>query len=97
MLPSLATRLGIAGANEQPMAPGLEAIGVSQGGQIPPRVEEGLLGGVLGQAGVTQDPACHRVHGVADASDERVEGLFIAVHRPLDELALHVFTWGTVR
>ena len=76
------------------MAPGLEAIGVSQGGQIPPRVEEGLLGGVLGQAGVTQDPACHRVHGVADASDERVEGLFIAVHRPLDELALHCSPGG---
>lgn len=29
------------------------------------------------------------MHGVADASDKRVEGLFIAVHRPLDELALH--------
>lgn len=76
------------------MAPGLEAIGVSEGRQVPPCVKEGLLRGVLGQVGVTQDPARHRVHGVADASDERVEGLFITVHRPFDELALHCVTRG---
>ena len=51
-----------------------------------PRVEQRLLGGVLGEGRVAQDPARHGVHGVADETDERVEGLFIAVHRLLDEL-----------
>ena len=51
-----------------------------------PRVEQCLLRGVLGKVRVTQDPACHRVHGVTDAFDELVERLFVAAHRLLDEL-----------
>ena len=86
---SFAARFGVAGVHEEPMGPGLEPIGVPQLRQVPPGIDQCLLGRVLGECRVTQDPARHGVQGVADASDKRVECLFIAVHRPLDELALH--------
>ena len=84
---SFATRFGVAGMHEEPMGPGLEPIGIPELREMPPRIEQRLLGGVLGEVRVTQDPARHRVQGVADAFDELVERLFVAVHRPLDELA----------
>ena len=86
---SFAARFGVAGVHEEPMGPGLEPIGVPQLRQVPPGIDQCLLGRVLGERRVAQDPARHGVQGVADASDKRVECLFIAVHRPLDELALH--------
>ena len=86
---SFAARFGVAGVHEKPMGPGLEPIGIPQLRKMPPGIEQRLLGGVLGEARVTQDPARHGVQGVADAADELVERLFVAVHRPLDELALH--------
>jgi hypothetical protein len=89
-LTSFATRFGVAGVDEKPMGPGLEPIGIPEARQMTPRVEQGLLGGVLGEARITQDPARQRMQGVADASDELVEGLFVVVPRSLDELALHV-------
>jgi len=95
-LTSFAARFGVAGVDEEPVGPGLEPIRVTQRRQVPPRVEQGLLGGVLGEGRVAQDPARHGVHGIADEPDDRVEGLFVAVHRPLDELALHGSP-GTVR
>lgn len=86
---SFAAGFGVAGVHEEPMGPGLEPIGIPQLRQAPPGIEQCLLGCVLGECRVTQDPARHGVQGIADASDKRVECLFIAVHRPLDELALH--------
>ena len=84
-----AARFGVAGMHEEPIDPGLEPIGVPQLRQVSPRLQQRLLGGILGECRVAQDPARHRVQGVADASDQLVERLFVAVHRPLDELALH--------
>ena len=86
---SFAARFGVAGVHEEPIGPGLEPIGIPQLRQAPPGIKQCLLGGVLGECRVAQDPARHGVQGVADASDKRVERLFVAVHRPLDELALH--------
>jgi len=78
------------------MGPGLEPIWIPELRKVAPRIKQCLLRRVLGECRVTQDPARHGVHRVADASDKRVECLFIAVHRPLDELALHASP-GTVR
>ena len=86
---SFSARFGIARVDEEPIGPGLELIGISQLWKTPPGVKQRLLRGVLGECRVAQDPARHGVQGVADASDEVVECLFVAVHRPLDELALH--------
>ena len=58
---------------------------------MPPGIEQRLLGGVLGEAGVTQDSARNRVQGVTDAPDELVERLFVSVPRSLDELS-HILT-----
>jgi hypothetical protein len=96
VLTSLPPGLGVAGAHQEPVGPGLQPIRIAERGQVLPCIEQRLLGGVLGERRVTQDPPRDRVHGVADAADERVEGFFVAVHRSLDELALHASP-GNVR
>ena len=40
-----------AGVEEEPVEPGVEAIGVAQRGQVPPAPDERLLDGVLGPVG----------------------------------------------
>src|SRR4051794_27936736 len=92
---SLASRFGVTGVDEQPVQPGLEPVRIPQAGQVAPRVEQRPLRGVLGQVRVTQDPTRDRMELVAETSDQRVERLFVAVHRPLDELPLHHFPWST--
>ena len=41
-----------AGVEEQPVEPGIEAVGVAQRGEVPPAPDERLLDGVLGAVGV---------------------------------------------
>ena len=94
---SFATRFGVAGIHEEPMGPGLEPIGIPEARQMTPRVEQCLLRGVLGEVRVTQDPACHRVQRVTDASDQLVERLFVAAHRQLDELTHSLTHYGAGR
>ena len=88
---SFAASLGVAGTDEEPMGPGLEPIGILELRKMPPGIQQRLLGCVLGEVRVTQNPACNRVHGIADASDELVERLFVSAHRSLDELS-HILT-----
>ena len=86
---SLAARFGVAGVHEEPVDPGLEPVRIPQAGQVPPRVEQRALRGVLGQVRVAQDPSRNRMEVAADASDQGVERRFVAVHRSLDESSLH--------
>ena len=48
--------LGIAGADEKPIRPSLEAGRVAQFGKVLPDTEQRLLGGVLGNVDMAQDP-----------------------------------------
>ena len=73
------------------MGPGLEPIGIPERRQMPPGIEQRLLGGVLGEVRVAQDPARNGVQGVTDAFDQLIERLFVAAHRQLDELS-HTLT-----
>jgi hypothetical protein len=50
-----ATCLAIALADEQPMDPGFETVGITERPQVAPGDEQLLLGGVLGPVGVSQD------------------------------------------
>lgn len=86
---ALATRLGVAGVHEKPIRPRLKALGIPEARQVAPRVEQRILGRVLCQGRVAEDPARNGVQAVTDTSDQGVERLFVAVHRQLDELPLH--------
>ena len=55
--PSSAPRFAIAGTDEEPVEPGLETIGVTQGREIAPGRDERVLGGVLGLLVVPEDQA----------------------------------------
>ena len=79
-----------AGVEEQPVQPGLEAIGVAQGGQVPPAADERLLDGVLGAIGVPQDESRGGVHAADRGACQHGEGVMIALLRSLHEVSLHV-------
>ncbi len=79
---SFATSLRVAGTHQEPVGPGLEPIRITERGQVPPCIKQRLLGCVLGEIRIAKNPSRHGVHGVDDETDERVEGLLIAVHRP---------------
>ena len=51
-----ATRLHVAGVNDETMEPGLEPLGIAQRRQIPPGAEQRLLRGVLRTIAITEDP-----------------------------------------
>ncbi len=50
-----------AGVEEEPVQPGLEAIGIAQSRQVPPAADERLLDGVLGTIRVPQDESSRGV------------------------------------
>ena len=51
-----ATRLHVAGVDDEPMEPGLEPLGVAQRRQVPPGAEQRLLRGILRTVAITKDP-----------------------------------------
>ncbi len=71
------------------MEPGLEEFGVAKRSQLPPRHDEGRLDGVLGEVGITQDPARDRHASIADHAGEGVEGLLVALLRLVHEISMH--------
>ena len=71
------------------MEPRIEAIRVAQTWQVAPRTDQGLLHGVLGPVGVTEDESCGRVQPTDRGACKRLEGVMIAPLRPLHELSLH--------
>ena len=81
--------LGVAGAHEEPVRPGVEARRVAELRKVPPDGQQRLLRRVLGEVGVAQDPVRHRVESVAHGDGEAREGLLVAVLRPSDQLGIH--------
>jgi Protein of unknown function (DUF2630) len=83
------TSLGIAGAYEEPVRPGVKARRIAKLGKVPPDSQQRLLRGVLGELGVAQDPVRHRMESVAACDGEAREGLLVAVLRPDHEIGVH--------
>ena len=81
--------LGVAGAHEEPIRPGVKARRVAELRKVPPDGQQRLLRRVLGEIGVAQDPVRHRVEAVAHGDGEAREGLFVAALRPEHELGIH--------
>ena len=82
-------RLIDAGADEQPVEPGVEAIGVPERGQITPGADERVLDGVLGLVGVPEDEPGGAVQTGDRGACQHGEGVMIAPPRSLHEIPLH--------
>ena len=68
-------RFLVAGVDEQSSQPGIEAIGVTQGGDVTPREDERLLRGVLGPISVGEDEPGDGVELVDREADKLRERL----------------------
>ena len=82
-------RLIDAGAVQQAVEPGVEAIGTAQCGQVTPGSDERLLDGVLGLVGIAQDEPGGGVQPEDRGACQRGEGVMIAPSRSLHEFLLH--------
>ena len=86
---TLAAGLHVAGMDDEAVEPGVEAVGIAEGGKVAPRAQQGLLGGILRTVRVAQDPEGERVTAVDDGCRERRERIPVTLPGPLDELGLH--------
>ena len=82
-------RLIDAGAVQQAVEPGVEAVGTAQRGQVTPGPDERLLDGVLGLVGVAQDEPGGGIQPEDRGACQRGEGVMIAPSRSLHEFLLH--------
>ena len=82
--------LGVAGAHEEPVRPGVKARRVAKLGKVAPDGQQRLLRRILGEVDVAQDPVRHRVETVARGNGKAREGLLVTVLRPTDQLGIHV-------
>ena len=79
-----------AGVEEEPVKPGIEAIGIAQGGQVPPASDERLLDGVLRTVRVPQDEPSRGVQPTDRGACQQRKGVMIAFPCSLHEVSLHV-------
>ena len=86
----LATGLVEAGPHDKTPDPGVESVGIPKRRQVPPRSDEAVLDGVLGEVGIPQDQPGDAVEARKRRGREVGEGLAIATLRPDHQLALHV-------
>jgi succinyl-CoA synthetase, beta subunit len=82
-------RLIDAGAVQQTVEPGVEAVGAAQCGQVTPGSDERLLDGVLGLVGIAQDEPGGSVQPDDRGACQHGEGVMIAPSRSLHEFLLH--------
>ena len=75
--------LGVAGTNEEPVRPGVEARRVAKLWKVPPDSDQRLLGRVLGEIDVAQDPARHGEEPRRDIGGEQPEGCPVAALGPI--------------
>ena len=87
-----ATALRVAGTHEEPVRPGVKARRVAELRKVPPDGDQRLLGRVLGEIDVAQDPARHGEEPGREAGGEQPEGRPIAALRPDHEIGLHALT-----
>ena len=83
------SRLIDAGADDQPVEPCVEAIGIPERGQVTPGPDERVLHGVLGLFRVPEDEPGGAVQPGDRGACQRGEGVMIALPRSLHEVSLH--------
>jgi hypothetical protein len=82
--------LGVAGAHEEPIRPGLEAGRVTKLGKVLPDAEQRLLRRVLGQIDVAQNSMRHRQEPIRDGIDQVGECLLVSALCTGHEIGVHV-------
>ena len=88
----LSLRAGVADSHEEAIGPALVLRWITQTADVTPDVEERLLGHVLGQAPVAQDPLCHREQSRIVGGRQCLEGALVAVLNPNHEVLVHAPT-----
>jgi len=83
-------RFVVAGMDEDPMDPRLEAIRIPKLRKPAPGEDEGVLQRILGESRVAQDPLGDRVEGVADLVHQDGECFSVSPAGLLDEVSIHV-------
>ena len=86
---ALLPALGVAGAHEDPVRPGLEAGRFAELREVLPDGEQRLLRRVLGEVDVAQDPARHGEEPVGDLRGDEGVGPLVAVLGPDHEVDFH--------
>jgi len=85
----IARRIRVTGVDEDPVGPGLEAVGLSQMRQLSPDGHEGVLQNVLGETRIAQDPPGDAEERSTDLVHQVRERLLVAPTGPLDEVSIH--------
>ena len=81
--------LGVAGAHEEPIRPGIEACRVAKLREVSPDGQQRLLRGVLGKIQVAQNSMRNRVEPIASCHGEAREGLFVATLCSSYQIGVH--------
>ena len=89
-----AAALGVAGAHEEPIRPGIEACRIAQLREVTPDGQQRLLRGVLGEIEVAQNSMRHRVEPIARGHGKACEGLFVATLCSSHEIGVHALFRG---
>ena len=77
------------GVDDQPVEPGIPALGISQVRKTAPGTDQGILDRVLRLVRISQDQAGEAEQPIARGGGEEFERLMVAVSCRLDEIALH--------
>ena len=85
MLPGLAMAL----VDQQPMQPGVKAVGVAESSNVPPGRDKRFLGRILGRRFVVEDQPGDDQEATDRDARQLTERVVIAAHRPLHEIPLH--------
>jgi len=84
------SRLGVAGADDEAVRPGLEATRVAEPREIAPDREERLLGRVLRVMDIAQDGVRDRVQSIDGGCREPLEGEPVSALGPNHETGIHL-------
>lgn len=83
-------RLVVAGMDEDPVDPRLEAVRIPKLRKPAPGEDEGVLQRILGETRVAQDPLGDRIEAVADLMHQDGERLSVSPTGLFDEVSIHV-------
>ncbi len=73
--------LGVRSVDQEPIRPGVEAVGITQRGKVAPDVDLRLLRRVLGTRAVPQDAVGDKVEPIHQVVGELVKGVLVALLR----------------
>ncbi len=91
---TLLPALGVAGAHEEPVRPGVEARRVAKLRKISPDGEQRLLRRVLGELDVTQNSMRDGVEPITCGHGKAREGLFVAALCSSHQIGIHASSTG---